>query len=120
MEEARAPVVTQPWILRLLHWVNTVLLVVMAGSGLRILGAFPSFGARGEPARWYPWHGTSPPGSLTIGGWLAGARAYHFAFAWLFVMNGIAWVVFLFASGEFRKRLFSPRRDGLGAVRMIA
>jgi thiosulfate reductase cytochrome b subunit len=112
--------VTQPFVLRLLHWVNTVLLVVMAGSGLRILGAFPSFGPRGEPARWYPWHGTSPPEALTIGGWLAGARAYHFAFAWLFVMNGLAWVVFLTASGEWRRRLFSPRRDAAGALRMLA
>jgi thiosulfate reductase cytochrome b subunit len=114
------PPVTQPWIVRLLHWTNTVLLAVMAGSGLRILGAFPSFGPRGEPARWYPFHGAQPPSALTIGGWLAGARAYHFAFAWLFVGNGIGWVLFLVASGEYRRRLFSPRRDALGALRMLA
>ncbi|MGZ3420893.1 MAG: cytochrome b/b6 domain-containing protein [Polyangiales bacterium] len=110
---------TQPWALRLLHWTNTILLAVMAGSGLRIFAAFPSFGPRGEPAGWYPWHGKPPPDALTIGGWLAGARAYHFAFAWLFVANGLAYVLYLAVTGEYRRRLFSPRRDTLGALQMV-
>jgi thiosulfate reductase cytochrome b subunit len=111
---------THPWAIRLLHACNTVLLAVMAASGLQILAAFPSFGPKGDPARWYPFHGSPPPQLLTLGGWLAGARHFHFAFAWLFVGNGVAYVAYLFASGEYRKRLFSPRRDARGALQMFA
>jgi thiosulfate reductase cytochrome b subunit len=109
-----------PWAIRLAHWANVVLLVVMAGSGLRILGAFPSFGPRGQPAPWYPWHGVPPPDALAIGGWLAGARHWHFAFGWLFIANGVAYLAYLFGSGEHRERLFFPRRDARGALQMLA
>jgi len=105
----RRPV--QPLAVRVTHWVNGVLLVVMAGSGLRILKAFPSLGEKGRPYAWYPFHGDPPPEALMIGGWLAGARHWHFAFAWLFVLNAIVYVTYLFASGAWRERLFSPRRD---------
>lgn len=112
--------ITQPWLIRLLHWGNVVVLAVMAGSGLQILSAYPSFGPRGDLAHWYPFQGQKPPAALTIGGWLAGARAYHFAFAWPLVVSGAIYVVHLFASGEFRRRLFSPRRDAIGAAQMFA
>ncbi len=101
----------QPLPVRVTHWVNGVLLVVMAGSGLRILKAFPSLGEQGRPYGWYPFHGDAPPEALLIGGWLAGARHWHFAFAWLFVLNAAVYVGFLFASGAWRERLFFPRRD---------
>ena len=39
---------------------------------------------------WYPFNDHKPPDWLTLGGWLAGGRALHFAFAWLFVVNGLA------------------------------
>ncbi|HEY6099554.1 MAG TPA: cytochrome b/b6 domain-containing protein [Anaeromyxobacter sp.] len=111
-EEAR-PV--QPWPVRATHWANLVLLTVMAGSGLRILVAHPFLGPRGAEYGWYPLQGASPPGALTIGGWLAGARHWHFAFAWLFVANAFVYAVYLFASGEWRRRLFFPRRDARNA-----
>jgi thiosulfate reductase cytochrome b subunit len=65
----------------------------------------------GQEYRWYPLQGVEPPEALTLGGWLAGARHWHFAFAWLFVANALAYAVYLAASGEWRRRLFSPRRD---------
>lgn len=101
----------QPPIIRLTHWVNVILLVIMAGSGLRILAAFPRLGERGRPCGWYPFQGDAPPEALTLGGWLAGARSWHFAFAWLFVANALVYLVYFVASGEWRDRLFSPRRD---------
>jgi thiosulfate reductase cytochrome b subunit len=87
----------------------------MAGSGLRILAAYPFLGERGAEYGWYPLQGASPPGALTLGGWLGGARHWHFAFASLFVANAIVYVTYLFASGEWRRRLFSPRRDARNA-----
>lgn len=101
----------QPWPIRLTHWVNLVALGVMAGSGLQILVAYPFLGARGAPYRWYPLQGVAPPALLTLGGWLAGARHLHFAVAWLFAANALVYAAYLAASGEWRRRLFSPRRD---------
>jgi len=105
----------QPWLVRATHWANVVLLAIMAGSGLRILVAYPFLGARGDEYAWYPLQGANPPTALTVGGWLAGARHWHFAFAWLFVANAVVYFAYLFASGEWRRRLFFPRRDARNA-----
>ncbi len=101
----------QPLVIRVTHWVNVVLLAIMAGSGLRILAAYPLLGEQGRPYGWYPFQGDPPPELVTIGGWLAGARHWHFAFAWLFVLNALVYLVYFVASGEWRERLFFPRRD---------
>jgi thiosulfate reductase cytochrome b subunit len=105
----------QPWLVRTTHWANLVLLTIMAASGLRILVAYPFLGAIGAEYGWYPLQGAKPPDALTIGGWLAGARHWHFAFAWLFVANAVVYLAYLFASGEWRRRLFFPRRDARNA-----
>jgi thiosulfate reductase cytochrome b subunit len=105
----------QPWIVRVTHWANLFLFAVMAGSGLRILVAYPSLGPHGDLYGWYPLQGVAPPEALTIGGWLAGARHWHFAFAWLFAANALVYAAWLVASGEWRRRLFLPRRDARNA-----
>jgi thiosulfate reductase cytochrome b subunit len=105
----------QPALIRVTHWANLVLLTIMAASGLRILVAFPSLGAQGAPYGWYPLQGVPPPAALTVGGWLAGARHVHFAFAWLFAANAAVYLGYLFASGEWRRRFFFPRRDARNA-----
>jgi thiosulfate reductase cytochrome b subunit len=101
----------QPLALRAFHWVNVVALVVVAGSGLQILLAYPYMGARGQPAAWYPFQGVRPPSWLRLGDWLAGARHVHFAIAWLLVLNAAVYVAWLLGTGEWRRRLFLPRRD---------
>ncbi|HET9595553.1 MAG TPA: cytochrome b/b6 domain-containing protein [Anaeromyxobacteraceae bacterium] len=108
-----------PVLVRVTHWAHAVLFAVMAGSGLQILIAFPLLGPRGEPYPWYPAQGVPPPAALTIGGWLAGARHWHFAFAWLFTANAVAYLVYLFASGAWRERLFLPRRDARNAWQTV-
>lgn len=110
----------QPWPVRVTHWLNVPLLVIMAASGLQILAAFPSLGARGAPYRWYPFHGDVPPSWMRMGGWLAGARHWHFAVAWLFVINGLAYWVYLALSKEWRRRFFSPMRDTRNALQTAA
>src|SRR5437660_11763720 len=101
----------QPLTIRLSHWLNVPILLLMAGSGLQILSAYPSLGPRGAQYSWYPFQNTAPPKWLTFGGWLAGARNWHFALAWFFILNGIAYLIYFFASGEWRRRLFLPGRD---------
>jgi thiosulfate reductase cytochrome b subunit len=53
---------------------------------------------------------------MRAGGWLAGARHIHFAFAWLFIGNGVIYVAYLVVRGEWRRRLFWPPRDLKNAV----
>ncbi len=51
------------------------------------------------------------PSWLTIPGyyWLAGGRRWHFFFAWLFVLNGLLYFVYNFASGHLRKFFLTPK-----------
>ncbi|MCE9668620.1 cytochrome b/b6 domain-containing protein [Myxococcus stipitatus] len=110
----------QPWPIRVAHWVNVPLLVIMAMSGLQILVAYPMLGPQGRPADWYPLQGVPPPEWARLGDWLAGARHWHFAFASLLVLNGAVYVLYLALSGEWRRRLFLPRRDARDAARTLA
>jgi thiosulfate reductase cytochrome b subunit len=109
----------QPLFIRVTHWLNVPLLMIAGGSGLQIFGAFPALGPRGATYRWYPFQNQPPPSWLQVGGWLAGGRAWHFAIAWLLVLNGIAGAIYLALSGEWRRRYFIPRRDTRNALQML-
>ncbi len=63
------PVIHPIWV-RLTHWINAFAMLVMIGSGWEIYNASPLFGF-------------TFPGSVTLGGWLAGALLWHFAAMWL-------------------------------------
>ncbi len=101
----------QPWLIRITHWLNLILFGILAGSGLRIFVAYPHLGPRGDDYPFYPLQGAVPPAALTLGRWLAGARHWHFAFAWFFVANAIVYGAYFFGTGEWRQRIFLPRRD---------
>jgi thiosulfate reductase cytochrome b subunit len=107
----------QPWLIRLTHWINVPVIAIMAMSGLQILVAYPFFGPQGERYSWMPLQGLQTPSWLRAGGWLAGARHLHFAFAWLLIANAIAYVVYLIASNEYRRRMFWPPRDLVPAAK---
>jgi thiosulfate reductase cytochrome b subunit len=83
------------WV-RLTHWVNTVAMAVMIGSGWEIYNASPLF----------PF--AFPP-SITLGGWLAGALLWHFAAMWVLAVNGLIYVVLGVATGRFRRMLVPIR-----------
>jgi thiosulfate reductase cytochrome b subunit len=106
----------QPLPIRIVHWCNALFLVLMAGSGLQILTAYPALGPRGAQYWWYPFQGMPPPAWMRIGGWLAGGRHWHFAIAWFFVLNLIFYLGYSFISGEWRRRMFRPSRDTPGAL----
>jgi thiosulfate reductase cytochrome b subunit len=111
MQESTKTRKPQPLPIRLMHWISSALLFVMAGSGLQILAAYPYLGPRGQTYAWYPFQGVVPPSFTRLGGWLAGARDIHFAFAWFLIANGAGYVAYIIASGEWRRRVFLPRRD---------
>jgi thiosulfate reductase cytochrome b subunit len=68
----------------------------MIGSGWQIYNASPLFGF-------------TFPGSITLGGWLAGALLWHFAAMWVLVINGVVYVTLGILTGRFRRKLLPIR-----------
>jgi thiosulfate reductase cytochrome b subunit len=86
------------WV-RVCHWVNALVILMMIGSGWQIYNASQLFDFLF-------------PASITLGGWLAGALLWHFAAMWALVINGIVYVTLGLASGRFRRKLLpiTPRQ----------
>jgi thiosulfate reductase cytochrome b subunit len=137
---------------RVTHWVNALVLLVLLMSGLQIFNAHPALylGAKsqfddpilamgtvdedGEPkgvttifgyaipthgvfglsgdadsgyeSRGFPWWATLP-GDRN----LAMGRRWHFFFAWLFLFNGLAYLLWSLGSGHLRRDLAPSRQD---------
>jgi Ni/Fe-hydrogenase b-type cytochrome subunit len=106
-------------VVRITHWINVIALTVMIGSGLRIFNAYPAFARRGETFCCYPFEHRPIPAILTFGGWLGGARNWHFAMMWVLVLNGLVYLAFIYLHGEWRDLV--PRRgvarDSLEMIR---
>src|SRR5262245_56229797 len=101
--ELRADGVIHPLWVRITHWINALAMLVMIGSGWEIYNASPLF-----PFLF--------PKSITLGGWLAGALLWHFAAMWLFVANGLLYVMLGLATGRFRRKLLPIRPADLARV----
>jgi thiosulfate reductase cytochrome b subunit len=99
------------WIVRLTHWVNAVAVTLMIGSGLQIFNAHPAFARPGNTFCCYPFEGKAIPAIFTFGGWLGGGRHWHFAMMWVLVVNGLAYLAFVYLHGEWRDLV--PRRGDI-------
>jgi thiosulfate reductase cytochrome b subunit len=95
-------------VVRFTHWVNAIALTIMVGSGLRIFNAYPAFARKGETFCCWPFEHQFIPAKLTFGGWLAGARNWHFAMMWVLAVNGLVYLAFIYLHGEWRDLV--PRR----------
>ena len=98
-----------PLAVRITHWINAVAKAVMIASGWRIYNASPLFDF-------------VFPSWLTLGNWLGGALAWHFAAMWLLAVNFAIYLGYGWVSGHFRRRLLpvQPReiwRDAMLAMR---
>ncbi|KPX45994.1 cytochrome b/b6 domain-containing protein [Pseudomonas syringae pv. tagetis] len=85
-----------PWPVRLTHWVNAAGMVCMFMSGWAIYNASPLM----------PF---TFPKYLTLGGWLGGSIAWHFAVMWLLVINGLLYVLYGVFSRHFKRDLLPVR-----------
>lgn len=97
-----------PLLVRITHWLNAIAIVIMILSGWRIYNASPLFDFRF-------------PNSITLGGWLAGGIAWHFAAMWLLTLNGLIYLTYGLVSGHFRRVLLPIRpveiwRDFMAAL----
>jgi len=131
---------------RITHWVNALVLLVLLMSGLQIFNAHSAlylgsksnfddpvmamtavreggtvkgvttilgysfdttgvFGLGGDPETGYQQRGF--PWSVTLPGFrsLAMGRHWHFFFAWVFLFNGLACLIWSFGSGHLRRDL---------------
>jgi thiosulfate reductase cytochrome b subunit len=91
-------IVIHPLAVRATHWVNAFAMACMLMSGWAIYNASPLFDFRF-------------PAWATVGGWLGGSIAWHFAAMWLLLLNGLAYVGYGLASGHFRRH-FLPVTPG--------
>lgn len=101
--------IIHPAWLRIAHWLNAAAVVVLVTSGWRIYDATAFLGF-------------AIPASWTLGGWLGGALAWHFAAMWLLVANGILYLTINLVSGRLRRQFLPipPRqvlRDLAAALR---
>jgi thiosulfate reductase cytochrome b subunit len=91
----KKPPVGQPPLVRIFHWVNIISLFGMVSSGLQIYNANPVFGGReGIHISWL----------ITLGGWLAGGRNWHFALMWIYGLNLFGYGVYIFWTRRWRDR----------------
>jgi thiosulfate reductase cytochrome b subunit len=87
-----------PFFIRVSHWINAAALGIMVTSGLRIYNASPI------------WEFTVP-GAVTLGGWLAGARQWHFFGMWVLTINGVAYVAYNLVTRHGRETTLFGKRD---------
>jgi thiosulfate reductase cytochrome b subunit len=92
-----------------MHWIGAASVLCMIFSGFAIYNASPSL-----PFSFPPW--------ITLGGWLAGGIAWHIAAMWVLLVDGLAYLIYGFVSGHFRRDIGLPHpaavvRDMVQALR---
>lgn len=93
---------------RWLHWINFPLLAVMIWSGLLIYWANPVYGIRIQGYELFKFFPQWFYEYLGIPFRLAEGMQIHFFFMWLFVVNGVIYVIYTIVSGEWRAILPVP------------
>ncbi len=78
--------------LRLMHWTNAVAMLVMIGSGWGIYDDSVIV------------HGLHFSQTFRLGSWAAESLLWHFAFMWVLMLNGLAFLAYGIFTGRFRER----------------
>jgi thiosulfate reductase cytochrome b subunit len=91
-----------PRAIRWLHWINFPLMAIMIWSGLRIYWAEDVYAAGVGGWQWFAFFPDVVYDKFGLGRHLARGMAFHFSFAWLFVVNGAIYVIYLAATREWR------------------
>ena len=86
-----------PLALRIMHWINSVAMIIMIMSGWAIYNDEVIFG-------WLHF-----PSWVTLGAGPEGALQWHFLAMWILVANGIAYLAYGLRTGRFRRMLLPIR-----------
>ncbi|MBO9502533.1 cytochrome b/b6 domain-containing protein [Brevundimonas sp. A19_0] len=103
-----------PWPVRVTHWVNVVCVVFLLMTGLQILRAHPYLYWGLASTFDDPWLSIGTiPGWMTLPGYrdLATGRNWHFFFAWIFVANGMIYLLYILFSGRLARMLEPSRAE---------
>jgi len=112
-----------------MHWINVLAFFLMLMSGLMIFNAHPTlyWGKQSYADAPVVLHIEPPPGDSghSIPSWmtipsyysLAQARRWHFFFMWVFVVNGLAFVLWSVASRHLNRDLWPSWNDLAGIGR---
>jgi thiosulfate reductase cytochrome b subunit len=107
-----------------MHWINVVAVATLLMSGLQIFNAHRALywgisSYSGRPPLFELPNGF--PGWITLPDvqWLAMGRRWHLFFAWVLVVNGIAYIAYALASGHARRDLVPARSDWRSIGRSI-
>ncbi len=98
---------------RWMHWINFPLLTIMIWSGLRIYWSDvrDPFGVGVGAWHWFDLLPDYVNEKLGLERRLARGLAFHFAFGWLFTINGVAYGLHLWRSKEWKH--IAPERTSL-------
>jgi thiosulfate reductase cytochrome b subunit len=91
--------------IRWMHWINVPVLSVMIWSGLLIYWANDVYTLSIGGVSLFHFFPDWFYKALGLERRLATGMAYHFFFMWLFAINGLAYVLYTLASGEWRHLL---------------
>ncbi len=95
-----------PLAIRIMHWTNAVAMFIMIGSGWKIYNDEVIFG-------WLHF-----PDAVTFGPYAQHGLQLHFFGMWILALNGLAYVIYGFATGRFRRMLLPIRvRDLVANIR---
>ena len=86
-----------PWPVRIMHWVNAVVMLIMITSG---------WGIYDDDVIIRGFHFSS---FWRLGDWAAWSLNWHFAGMWFLVINGLIYLAYGFVSGRFREKLLPIR-----------
>jgi thiosulfate reductase cytochrome b subunit len=100
-----------PLAIRWFHWINVPLLFVMIWSGLMIYWANPVYRLGWDGTTLFHFFPDRFFDALNLAQRLADGMALHFFFMWLFLVNGLLYVIYLSVSGEWRQ--LAPDRRAL-------
>ena len=107
---------------RWMHWINFPLLTIMIWSGLRIYWADVrdpfGFGVGLVGWHWFDFLPDFVNETFGLERKLARGMAYHFTFGWLFAINGIAYGLYTWRTGEWR-HLLPDRFSAKDAVAVV-
>ena len=91
-----------PLAIRWFHWINFPVLTIMIWSGLLIYWANGVYKIQVGDTTIVKFFPDGFYKALSVPFHLAKGMSFHFAFAWLFVVNGILYVAYTIFSGEWR------------------
>ncbi len=91
-----------PLAIRWFHWVNFPILTIMIWSGMLIYWANDEYKVKIAGKEYFHFFPDGFYKALHIPFRLAEGMSLHFAFMWLFIINGLFYVLYTIFSGEWR------------------